>query len=170
VDRGVPVGGAAALPAPGECAPALISRRRLLQSGAVAVAAGSVGLGAKALTDSAPGLVIPVSRLRRSAYAPYVGSRFGLSVAGGASAPVVLSAAEGFGRSGHRRMAEAEDVFALIFHAGRATPRLDQAVMHVRHPAGWSIPLLVSPAGTGRDGMDYAAVINRTTPNHRSRS
>ena len=59
--------------------------------------------------------------------------------------------------------ADRENGFVLIFR-GPSTPRLRQAVMRVAHPQLRTLDLLVSPAGTGRGGQDYAAVINRLAP------
>ena len=135
-----------------------LTRRRLLLTSGAAVAAVSLGEGAQLLgrlaSPASPGL-------RRSEWLPYIGHRFRLTApdTGTLIAPLTAVA-----QTDSTRLAASEDAFILIFHAPQGEHRLGQAVMEVQHPAGWSVRLLVAPAGPGHRGLDYAAVINRVTP------
>jgi hypothetical protein len=135
---------------------ALISRRLLLQGSGAAFAALLLGEGFNAVqaAATAPAAV----GLRRSDYMPFIGRRFGLAAPGGRLS-VPLVAVEDM--RAPRRLAGSQDAFTLVFHAPPGSVALGQAVMTVSHPRGFSQRLLVTPAGTGRRGQDYAVVINR---------
>lgn len=109
----------------------------------------------------------PAAALRRSTFAPLVGDRFELA-AGNRRATALLVGVSDLGSvAGIGAQAGPEDAFALLFHASGG-PRLDQDVMTIRHSGLGELSLLVAPAGTGRHGQDYAAIINRTRPTGRS--
>lgn len=162
MDRPVSVAatsGGALIGAPG--LEARLTRRRLLQGGGAAFAALAIGEGI-GFARRAVGVPRGVG-LRRSDYGPYVGRLFRLTSLDGRSLSIPLAAVEDVHVPG--QMAGSEDAFVLVFHAPPGSPALGQAVMTVRHPRGWSQRLLVSPAGTGRRGLDYATVINSARPN-----
>jgi hypothetical protein len=171
MDRPVPLaapgGGAlAGIPALERDRSRLVTRRRLLETGGAAFAALTLGEGVRLVQGArtAAGL----RGLRRSDYEPYIGHRFGLAVPGGGALSAPLVAVEDFPGQSMRYLAGSQDAFILIFHALPGSPRLGQAVMRVTHPRGWTQRLLLSPAGPGRRGLDYATVINRSHPNSRS--
>jgi len=146
MDRAVPVG-------------AHLTRRRLLQSGGVALVAVAVG-ELPALASPARG----AAALRRSTFAPLVGDEFMLD-----DVRVQLAAVDRYGRGRARTARDSDAAFVLIFHAPKRAPRLEQAVMTIRHPRIGAVELLVSPAGTGRRGLDYTAVVDtRRAPRART--
>jgi hypothetical protein len=101
----------------------------------------------------------------RSRFAAHLGESFRISAPGGPALRMRLDEIADLSWMPRGSAAGREDGFALIFR-GPATPRLEQDVMHVSHPQLGALNLLMSPAGTGRGGQDYAAVINRlASPN-----
>lgn len=141
---------------------AAFTRRCLLAAGGAAALAATVGdlRGVVSVLSEVP---VP-AHLRRSSYLPLVGERFELIAAGRREvlARLVAVIDLGIGKRA-RRLAGAEDAFALLFHSS-SRPRLEQAVMSLQHPALGRFQLLVTPAGTGRRGQDYSAAINRAQP------
>ena len=133
-----------------------ISRRTLLQAGGTLVGALALGGGAAALSGAGSS---PLAGLRRSDYLPWVGATFRLKAGGGPAIRTRLSAVEAVG-GGHARASE--NVFAVVFRQPLSRPLRDQAVVEVHHPAGFTRSLLVTPIS--RDGLDLAAVINRSSP------
>ena len=98
--------------------------------------------------------------LRRSTFAAHVGEVFTLTTTAGASVRARLADVDDYGRGRVLARVGSDLSFVLVFHAARAAPRLEQDVMAVRHPDLETFHLLVSPAGTGRKGQDYTAVID----------
>jgi hypothetical protein len=138
-----------------------LTRRRLLELGigggltlaAVRLVAAPIGA-----PSGTPG--ITPHHLRRSAYTALVGERFTIRPARGARPVAVrLEDVRDLGR-GRPALRGHEDGFALRFHGPRS-PRLDQGVHALRHPALGRFELLLAPSGTGRAGQDYEAVVNR---------
>lgn len=139
-----------------------LTRRRLLVLGGTAVATAAVYAGGlDRLVSAAPA----GSPLLRSRFIPHVGERFRLAARGGRSVYARLDEIHDLSRTRGLSAPSSEDGFVLLFHGPRA-PRLDQGVLRVRHRQLGTFDLLVSPAGTGRRGQDYAAVINRVQPDH----
>jgi hypothetical protein len=116
---------------------------------------------------AAPGTAAAASAnpLLRSRFVPHIGETFRLAVPGAGAVDVRLDEVLDLGWKRNRAVAGSEDGFTLLFR-GPSQPRLGQDVMRVSHPRLGRLDLLVSPAGTGRRGQDYAAVINRLAPPH----
>jgi len=138
-----------------------LTRRRLLMLGGTAIATATACAGGLdrlvAVADAATRVGNP---LRRSRFVPHVGEHFRLSVPGGGAVHVKLDEIQDLSWTPKPSAAGAEDGFVLVFH-GPPAPRIAQGVVRVRHARLGSLDLLVSPAGTGRRGQDYAAVVNR---------
>jgi hypothetical protein len=134
-----------------------VTRRGLLRCGGIAAAALTLGEGVRVVERAVTTVVQP--GLRRSDYQPYIGRRFRISAPGAAALSIPLVAVRDVGSP--RSLAGSENAFILVFHAPAGSPRLEQAVMSIRHPRGWTRRLLMSPSSPDRNGLDYAAVINR---------
>jgi hypothetical protein len=140
--------------------------------GAAALAAAAVGSGVEILSRAGGGsgatrLAAGGFGLRRSDYTPHVGRRFKLVPENGPPVPARLVAVENFPGSWALPLAGSEDAFILLFHAPAGAPRPAQATMTITGPGGSFGHLLLSPAGPGRAGLDYAAVVNRVIPYRR---
>jgi hypothetical protein len=136
-----------------------ITRRGLLASGATAAAALAVA-GSVRVASSRASPPVGVLALRRSTFAPLVGQRFRLRTTAGQTAPARLAAVRDYGDGRLFDRIGSDLAFVLLFHTPPGATRLDQDVMTVEHDAIGSVGLLVSPAGTGRRGQDYTAVID----------
>ena len=134
-----------------------LSRRGLLLAGCAALASTSLG-GLAGLPAARAGN--RVGGLRRSAFAAHVGEIFALTTTAGATVRARLVEVDDYGRGRVLSRARSDLSFVLVFHAPRSARRLEQDVMAVRHPDLGTVDLLVSPAGTGRHGQDYVAVID----------
>jgi hypothetical protein len=112
------------------------------------------GTNAAAPAVSVANVPIPV----RSMFTPHVGSSFTLRAESGRAVSARLVAVQDLrqGRAGD------EDAFGLLLHAARGD-RLEQSVARIEHPMVQTLPLLVSPAGTGAAGQDYSIVVNRAS-------
>jgi hypothetical protein len=147
-----------ALPRREEVGPAALTRRRLLQLGALVAIVGAprlAGVPASAIRDA--GAVHQT--LRRSTYAPLVGRRFRIHGRGGAAVGATLVEIRDLRRAGDGL--GAGEAFALLFHGPRS-PRLEQGMYELRRPeVANPMPVLMTPSGTGRRGQDYEVVINR---------
>lgn len=148
MDRAVPL----ALPSGVE----LITRRRMLEGAGIVLAALTVRQGPSSGQAAIAGK--PSAGLRRSDYRDFVGQSFRFT---GPSARMSIPLAAIEDVAAPRSLAGSERAFILVFHAPHGSAGLGQSVMTVRHPRGFSQRLLVTPAGTGRRGQDYAVVINR---------
>jgi hypothetical protein len=144
MDRAVPIG-------------QRLTRRGLLASGGFTLAAVAIGAGGS--LGSAPTRKLPRVPLRRSAFARHVGEAFTLR-ASSRETRARLALVDDFGGGRLPDKVGSESAFVLIFHAPRHAPRLEQDVMTIRHPRLGTVDLLVSPAGTGRRGQDYTAVVD----------
>ncbi|MGZ4280853.1 MAG: DUF6916 family protein [Gaiellaceae bacterium] len=143
---------------------AKLTRGRLLKTGAVAAlaagagGAGSVLAGAAAgagAVDAGPGIGKPgrgKAYLRRSTYAPLIGTRFKVHRPGERTLKVKLISA--------RQLPSAGDSFSLTFRTGR-TPSVESRIYRLEHPALGSFELFLSPVDRGVKGLDLEAVINR---------
>lgn len=131
-----------------------MTRRTLLAAGGAGavtlVGGGLIRTSGATVRASAP--VMPV----RSMFKPHVGSSFTLVAEDGRRVATRLVSI-GDLRHGAR---EDENAFELLLH-GSGDDRLEQAIARLEHRvARPTIPLLVSPAGTGARGQDYAIVVN----------
>jgi hypothetical protein len=149
---------ARALPLGERAASAALTRRRLLQLGALAAVVGAprlAGVPASAIRDGGA----THQSLRRSTYAPLVGRRFRIQGEGVTPLHATLVEIRDLRRSGDGL--GAGDGFALLFHGPRS-PRLEQGMYELRRrEIAAPMPLLMTPSGTGRRGQDYEVVINR---------
>jgi hypothetical protein len=144
---------------------AKLTRGRLLKTGAVAALAAGAGGAGGALAgaaaagagsvDAGPGIGKPArgkAYLRRSTYAPLVGTRFKVHRPGERTLRVKLVSA--------RQLPSVGDSFSLIFRTGR-TQHVESRIYRLEHPALGSFELFLSPVGRGVKGLDLEAVINR---------
>jgi hypothetical protein len=131
-----------------------VTRRTLLAAGG----AGVVTLVGGGLVRGPGGLpaVGPATVPVRSMFTPHVGSTFTLRGEDGRRVRTRLVSVDDLQRAARGD----EDAFGLLLHAPEGE-RLDQTVARLEHPSIRTIPLLVSPAGTGARGQDYAIVVNR---------
>jgi hypothetical protein len=141
---------AAAEPLP----PGAVTRRGLLAAGGAALAVAAVEAVPRWALPGRGAAAAATAPLRRSAFTPLVGTRF--TVAGPDGRPVPLRLDE-IGDLTHA--ADRERAFSLLLHGPRE-PRLEQGVHRLRHRALADADLLLVPAGTGRNGQDYAITIN----------
>jgi hypothetical protein len=129
-----------------------LTRRHLLKVGGAAAALASFGGAAHWLslfnthTNAA---------LRRSTWEGLIGSR--VTIQGDHTVGVRLVDIADLPGA---QPADREGVFSLLFHGG-ASDRLPQGVYRLSHPAIGRARMLLTPAGTGRAGQDYAVVVNR---------
>jgi hypothetical protein len=148
--------GAARVPAPATARQprdvALTRRRLLLLAGA---ASATAMLWPSSLAAPGSAAVPAANPFLRSRFVAHLGETFRLSVPGGAAIDVRLDEIRDLGWRPNSSAAGSEDGFVLLFRGPR-TPRIGQDVVRVAHPAG-----------TGRRGQDYAAVINRLAPPNR---
>jgi hypothetical protein len=135
----------------------LLTRRRVLRDGGIAVAGLTLWEPARALAARTRGL-------HRSDYTPWVGHRFRLAVPDLTPVLATLVGVLDFPGRAMRPLKGSQDAFILIFRAPPEAPRLGQAVTDVGHPQGYTTRLLLSPNGMRRPGFEYAAVINRARP------
>lgn len=146
----------------------LLTRRRLLATGAVAAASLTL-LEADALAKPYRAAVKTTARLpryatkgwRRSRFAPHVGTPVELRPRGGAAVRGTLVAIEDVPYV--KGLAGDQDAYTLRFR-GPAAPLLPEGIVGVRHERFGAIELYVTPAPSGGLGQDYLAVINRRVP------
>ncbi len=141
-----------------------MTRRRLLAAGGASVAALAFAELEGLLPVLGGGGPPP---LHRSVFAARVGERFRLRTSSGASADVRLARVEDYGNGTIPDAVGSDAAFVLTFHAAPDVPQLEQDVMAVSHPRMRSYRLLLAPAGLGRAGQDYVAVIDTRTPPRR---
>ena len=148
----------------------LLTRRRLLETGAVA-AAGVTLLGADAFaaessTVAGAKRLGPAKRFtrkgyRRSRFSPHVGTTVKLRPRGGAAVRVKLAAVEDVAHV--KGLAGAQDAYVLRFR-GPASPPLAAGIVGVRHKHFGRLQLYISPGGAEGSHRDYIAAINRRIP------
>lgn len=140
-----------------------LTRRSLLAAGgvgALTLAAGGLLTRGEPMRIASGGLLRPEVGPVRSAFTPHVGSAFTLRAEDGRRVRTQLVEVSDLLRG----QPDDEDAFALLLHAS-AGERMPQTVAWLEHPrVKTSVPLLVSPAGTGRRGQDYSITVNRRHP------
>lgn len=149
----------------------LLSRRRLLETGALAVAsltlvsssARASARPAGALATAAPAGRFPSTGYRRSRFAPHVGTPVKLRPHGGAAVRVQLVAVEDVPHV--RGLAGASDAYVLRFRGPSAQP-LAEGIVGVRHPHFGTLQLYIAPVAADGPTRDYLAAINRRIPRH----
>lgn len=150
----------------------LLSRRRLLETGALAVAgltlpapsalASARPAGAAAET-AAPARRFLRKGYRRSRFEPHVGTAVKLRPHGGAAVRVQLASVEDVAHV--RGLAGASDAYVLRFRGSSAQP-LPEGIVGVRHPHFGTLQLYVVAVAVEGLTQDYLAVINRRIPRH----
>lgn len=150
----------------------LISRRRLLRTGAIA-AAGMALPGASAFAatkrpafasakTASPAPALVRTGYARSRFAPHVGTQVKLRPPGSATmVRALLVAIEDVPNVAS--LAGAEDAYTLRFR-GPASPLLAEGVVGIRHPRFGTLALYLTPAPADGPFQDYLAVINRHIP------
>lgn len=97
-----------------------------------------------------------LAHLRRSTFAPHVGSGFSVGRVG--SQPLAVKLTEVSDVTG---AAGQEDAFSLLFTAGRRSAPLEAGIYRFEHPRIGRFSLFMSPVGRGVYARDYQAIINR---------
>lgn len=148
----------------------LLTRRRLLEAGAVATAAMAL-LGSDALASTKPrdvrsGTVKPPRRYsttgyERSRFEPHAGTGVELRAPGGAAIQALLVAVEDVAFVAG--LAGAQDAYTLRFRAPAAT-LLAEGVVGVRHKDFGTLQLHLVPGLVNGPDRDYLAAINRRIP------
>lgn len=149
----------------------LLSRRRLLEMGAIGLA-GTTMLGADAFAAAPRGLTAGAKRsaasvrftrkgYRRSRFSPHVGTSVKLRPHGGAAVRAQLAAVDDVAYV--KGLAGAQDAYVLRFTAPAASP-LPAGIVGVRHKHFGTLQLYITPAGTDADSSTYVAAINRRIP------
>ncbi len=136
-----------------------LTRRALLAAGG----AGAVAIAAGGLVRSPSGMaarpLLPGTTGTRSMFVPLVGSEFVVRPENGRSVRTRLVQIANLTHAPR----DDEDAFELLLH-GSGSSRMEQTMARLEHPRLRTLPLLVTPAGTGARGQDYAVVINRHHP------
>lgn len=134
-----------------------LTRRGLLAAGG----AGAVTLAAGGLLGALPGSPATLRSVQpvRSLFTPHVGTDVLLRAEGGRRVRTRLVAVEDLRHSARRD----ENAFGLLLH-GDGPDTLEQTLVRMEHPSFRTVPLLVSPSGTGSRGQDYFVVVNRISP------
>jgi hypothetical protein len=148
----------------------LLSRRRLLEVGAIGLA-GTTLLGADAFAAAPRGLTAGAKRsgparftrkgYRRSRFSPHVGTSVKLRPHGGAAVRARLAAVDDVAYV--EGLAGAQDAYVLRFTAPASSP-LPAGIVGVRHKHFGTLQLYISPAGGDGHSSDYVAAINRRIP------
>jgi uncharacterized protein DUF6916 len=150
----------------------LLSRRRLLETGALAVASltlpSSSALASRRpagtlATMAAPARRFPRKGYRRSRFAPHVGTPVKLRPHGAAAVRVQLVAVEDVPHV--KGLAGASDTYVLRFRGPSAQP-LAEGIVGVRHPRFGTLQLHIAPVVADGPTRDYLAAINRRIPRH----
>jgi hypothetical protein len=146
----------------------LLTRRRLLATGAVAVAAITLPeASASAKTYSAGAKTAkPLPRFtrtgyRRSRFQPHVGAPVKLRPRGGAAVRGQLAGIEDVPNV--KGLAGDQDAYTLRFRAPAAQP-LPEGIVGIRNKQFGVIELYVTAASANGATQDYLAVINRRIP------
>jgi hypothetical protein len=148
----------------------LLSRRRMLQVGAVAVASialpESSAAAARRRLNAGAKTAQPVRRAirkgyRRARFEPHVGTTVKLRPPGGAALRVKLAAVEDVANSS--ALAGAQDAYVLRFRGPAARP-LTEGIVAVRHPRFGTLRLYIDALPADGPNRDYLAIINRRIP------
>jgi hypothetical protein len=146
----------------------LLTRRRLLATGAVVVA----GVALPETNASAKGLfaserqATPLPHYarkgyRRTRFSPHVGTPVKLRPRGGAAVRGTLSGIEDVPYV--KGLAGDQDAYSLRFR-GPVTPLLPEGIVGIRHKHFGVVELYITPLPSDGYGQDYRAVINRRVP------
>jgi hypothetical protein len=148
----------------------LLSRRRLLETGALAIA-GVALLGTDAFAapqryavgagSAAPSAHDLRDGYRRSRFEPHVGTTAQLRAPGAAAVLVQLAAVEDVAQV--RGLAGAQDAYVLRFRGPAAQP-LAEGIVGVRHEHFGALRLHIVPGLAVGTTQDYIAAINRRIP------
>ncbi|MDX6676859.1 MAG: hypothetical protein QOE31_911 [Solirubrobacteraceae bacterium] len=149
----------------------LLSRRRLLETGAVAAASltlldSSAFASVQRLsatpktTDPAP-LSYTRKGYRRSRFAPHVGTTVKLRPHGAAAVRAQLAAVEDVAHV--KGLAGASDAYVLRFRGPSSQP-LAEGIVGVRHRDFGTLQLYITPTAPDGPNQDYLAAINRRIP------
>jgi hypothetical protein len=146
----------------------LLTRRRLLGTGALAVASLALpdaGFAAPQLHASAK-TAAPAPRFtrkgyRRSRFEPHVGTPVKLRPPGGAAVRAQLAAVEDVPNV--KGLAGASDAYTLRFR-GPASQPLAEGIVGVRHRQFGTLQLYIAPVPADGAHQDYLAAINRRIP------
>jgi hypothetical protein len=149
----------------------LLSRRRLLEAGAIGFA-GTALLGADAFAAAPRGLTMGAKRTgpavrytrkgyRRSRFSPHVGDTVKLRPHGGAAVRARLAAVEDVAHV--QGLKGAQDAYILRFKGPAGSP-LPEGIVGVRHKRFGTLQLYITPGRVEGDERDYVAAINRRIP------
>ena len=148
----------------------LLTRRRLLETGAVAVATvtllDSPAFAAAQRLEATAKSAGPAARFtrkgyRRSRFTPHVGTTVKLRPHGGAAVRVQLAAVEDVAHV--KGLAGAPDAYLLRFR-GPASQPIGAGIVGVRHRHFGTLQLYISPSPPDGETQDYLAAINRRIP------
>ncbi|MEY2515923.1 MAG: hypothetical protein QOJ89_3281 [bacterium] len=148
----------------------LLTRRRLLETGAVAVATvtllDSTAFAAAQRLETSAKSTAPAAHFtrkgyRRSRFEPHVGTTVKLRPHGGAAVRMQLAAVEDVPNV--KGLAGAPDAYVLRFRGPLSQP-LAEGIVGVRHRQFGTLQLYVSPVAPDGATQDYLAAINRRIP------
>ena len=148
----------------------LLTRRRLLETGAVAVATvtllDSTAFAAAQHLETTAKTTGPAARFtrkgyRRSRFTPHVGTPVKLRPHGGAAVRMELAGVEDVAHV--KGLAGAADAYVLRFR-GPASQPIGEGIVGVRHRHFGTLQLYVSPSAPAGATQDYLAAINRRIP------
>jgi len=132
-----------------------LTRRRLVQSGGVAVA----GLYAMGALPAAAFAADGPPHLQRSSWMTRAGRMFPAVGASGDSATLRLVAVDDLARARQSpSLAGRDDAFALTFSG---PPGLGSGIASVRHPTLWWVSLFMTPGGPPAKEQYYEVVVDR---------
>lgn len=146
----------------------LLTRRRLLATGAIVVA----GVALPETSASAQGLFASAKQAkrlpryarkgyRRARFTPHVGTPVKLRPRGGAAVRGTLAGIEDVPYV--KGLVGDQDAYSLRFRAA-ATPLLPEGIAGIRHKYFGVVELYVTPLPSDGLSQDYLAVINRRVP------
>ena len=153
----------------------LLTRRRLLETGAVAVATvtlvDSPAFAAAERLETTAKTTGPAARFtrkgyRRSRFAPHVGTSVKLRPHGGAAIRMQLAAVEDVANV--KGLAGAADAYVLRFR-GAASQPIGEGIVGVRHRHFGTLQLYITPIAPDGPNQDYLAAINRRIPRRERR-
>jgi hypothetical protein len=148
----------------------LLSRRRLLETGAIALASATLlNTPAFAATErlattaksAGPRRRLIRKGYRRARFSPHVGTTVKLRPHGGAAVRMQLAAVEDVPHV--KGLAGASDAYVLRFRGPSSQP-LPEGIVGVRHRHFGTLQLYVTPIAPDGPNQDYLAAINRRIP------
>jgi hypothetical protein len=148
----------------------LLSRRRMLQVGALAVASialpESSAAAARRRLHAGAKTAQPARRAirkgyRRARFEPHVGTTVKLRPPGGAALRAKLAAVEDVAHV--PSLAGTQDAYVLRFRGPAARP-LAEGIVGVRHPRFGTLRLYITALPADGANRDYLAVVNRRIP------